>query len=900
MGNEATSAVLPDLGVPRDLTFLFTDIEGSTRRWQAALGPMSVAQTRHDGILFAAADEFGGRVFSTAGDGMAVVFDAAPPAVAMAVAAQRRLQASEWPEGADIAVRMGIHTGLTYVRGDEFLGATLAKTARLMAAGNGHQLLVSSSTWALVEHRLPDGAAGRSRGLHRLRDIVGVDEIVEIVGEGMQPVERALRTEGRQTRLPPLRSSLIGRDLLLERVDQQLRDHPMVTLTGAGGVGKSSLALHTLHRVADRFSGGVHVLDASALEQGSLASAFAAAIDVRNETVVTLDDVVAALRGRAALVFIDNADTVFDEVVELADRLLDIEGPTLLSTSRQRLGVDGEVVVRVPALDAPLVSGVLGSTQLYLDRARDAGVDVPTDPASLAALDRMCEQLDHLPLAVELAAVHAEHVPPIAMVDELQRGLALAGGRGSGRRWSSIDAMVAWSAERLQPPERVVLTVLASCRAPVDLDTVHALAEPDGPRDVVAANLRSLVDHSLVVVEAQQGDVRYRLLETVRAWASRDAERSDTWVRAQRAHRDWHLAWCEASTPAERHLSGRRAVAAEQRMPDLVAALSYSASVGELDAVSRQARAMSGTWLTMSRGVEGGAWLAMSRDHVADAPGRLDHALAEASSAMAAQRWAVLAECMARVAALVAELPGHELTPLAAGLGALVAGRNGGLAQFDAAIELDRALGTAWAGTLQHMRADLLLFGGRFEDAIDGYGAALRHYGWRDDPWWSSSALSCSSVAHLAMGDVDVARAEAELGLELVGDLPHASGVRGRSIAALAGALAAGGSRSHAAIVLVDELAATADRPAADAVVGQPLVSAAITLAPSNPTAARRLLDLLQRLEYSRRTPWQHALWRVADGALPPSLSTGFLPPFASVREAAEAARGWLGEVAQA
>ena len=891
------SALLPDLGVPRDLTFLFTDIEGSTRRWQAALGPMSIAQSQHDAILFAAADEFGGRVFSTAGDGMAVVFDSAPSAVAMAVAAQRRLQATEWPEGADIAVRMGIHTGLTYVRGDEFLGPTLAKTARLMAAGNGHQLLVSSSTWSMVADGLPDGVAGQSRGTHRLRDIVGIEEIVEIVGVGLRPVDRALRTEGRHTWLPPLRSALIGRELLLDRVDQQLRGHQLVTLTGAGGVGKSSLALHALHRVAERFSGGVHLLDASALEPGSLVSAFAAAIEVRNETVVTIADAVAALRGRAALVFVDNADTVLDEMIEMADRFLDVEGPTLLCTSRQRLGVEGEVVVRVPALDAPLADGVLGSSQLYLARARDAGVDLPTDPASLAALDRMCEQLDHLPLAVELAAVHAEHVPPAVMAAELERGFTLSGGRGTNRRWSSIDAMVRWSVDRLEAADRVVLTALASCRAAVDLDTVHALVAPAYSREATAASLRSLVDQSLVMVMADHGEVGYRLLETVRSWAMRDAERAGEWQRAQRAHRDWHLAWCEASTTAERHLSGRRAVEAERRMPDLLAALGYSAAVGELDAVSRQARALSGTWLTMSRGAEGGVWLAMSRDHVTEPAERLDHALAEASSAMAAQEWALLGDRMRHVGSLVAALPEHELAPLAHGFGALVAGRSGGLEQFDAALALDRSLGTEWAGTLHHLRGDLLLFGGRFEGAIDDYGVALRHYGWRDDPWWSSSALSCSSVAHLAMGATGVARAEAELALELVGDLPYSSGVRSRSITALAAALAAGGSVSHSAIILIDELAQTADRPAADAIVGQPLVSAALALAPTDPYAARRLLDLLQRLDYSRRTPWQHALCRVVDAVLPPIESTGFLPPFESARDAADAARGWLAAV---
>ena len=199
---------------------------------------------------------------------------------------------------------------------------------------------------------------------------------------------------------------------------------------------------------------------------------------------------------------------------------------------------------------------------------------------------------------------------------------------------------------------------------------------------------------------------------------------------------------------------------------------------------------------------------------------------------------------------------------------------------------------------MHHLRGDLLLFGGRFGDAIDDYGVALRHYGWRVDPWWSSSALCCSSVAHLAMGDTDVARAEAELAMELVGDLPYASGVRGRSITALTAALAAGGSAADAAIILVEELAQTADRPAVEAVVGQPLVSAALALAPTDPNAARRLLDLLQRLDYSRRTPWQHALCRVVETALPPIESTGFLPPFESVRDAAGAARGWLADLA--
>ena len=385
------------------VTFLFTDVEGSTRLWEQRREAMRVALERHDEIVRSAIEFRGGYVFSTAGDAFSAAFATPGEAVAAAVDAQRALQAEPWPDGAGIQVRMGIHVGVADQRDGDYFGPAVNRSARLMGLARGGQMLVSLAVEELVRDDLASGVGLRALGEHKLRGLSRPETVFQVVGPGVAhefpPLESAALVPGN---LPSPVSSFVGRLNEVKELAAALDGRRLVTLVGPGGVGKTRLAIATAATLADAFPDGTWFVELAPIGvSDAVVHAVASTLSVlREEDSTMLESVVGSLAGRRALVVLDNCEHLIDAAAEIALAIGQGAAPvTVMATSREPLGVSGEQVWPVGPLD-PAIEAV----ELFVERARSvnpsfalAGSD---DRDALAGL---CVRLDGIPLAVELA-----------------------------------------------------------------------------------------------------------------------------------------------------------------------------------------------------------------------------------------------------------------------------------------------------------------------------------------------------------------------------------------------------------------------------------------------------------------------------------------------------------------
>ena len=518
------------------VTFLFTDVEASTRLWEDHPAEMQVALELHDQILRSAIAARAGYVFSTAGDAFAAAFARADDAVEAARCAQEDLAAALWPAPAQIRVRMGVHTGSAIERGGDYFGPVLNRAARIMSAGHAGQTLVSSTTAGLVSvAELVD------LGEHRLKDLGEPEQIfqVAVAGTGFAPL-RTLSVL--RNNLPVQRTLLVGRDGDVDRVVGLVGESRLVTLTGVGGVGKTRLALAAAATVADRFQGGVFFVDLTALGSGEqVPAAIADAVGLKGVGEIE-DQVLEFLATRAALVILDNCEHLVDDVAEFVDRVLDLDGESkLMATSREDLDVEGERTVRVSSLSMNEGAVVCPAVELLIDRAGAVGVELSGTGDHGNVLAEICERLDGIPLAIELAAAQLPHLSPSDLLARLdQRFDLLSGGRRRRRqRQQTLQAVMDWSWELLAEPEQALLARLAVFSGPWHLALAEGIcAEPGGPP--IVASLGSLVHKSLVqCLGDDAAGTRYRMLETVRLYAQ---QRLVDMGEANEL-RDRHLGW---------------------------------------------------------------------------------------------------------------------------------------------------------------------------------------------------------------------------------------------------------------------------------------------------------------------------------------------------------------------
>src|SRR5438270_2924955 len=502
------------------VTFLFTDVEGSTRAWEAHPAETQTALKRHDEIVAREIEAYNGALILERGEGDSVfaVFGRANDAVAAAVEIQRALRGQTWPADVPIRVRMAIHTGEA---GADYRGPHVNRAARLRAIAHGEQILISGVTAGILRDALPDGASLIELGRHRLRDLSELEHVFQLAHPELRidfPPLKSL-TNFRQN-LPTQLTSFIGRVGEQKTVQALIEKHRVVTLVGAGGCGKTRLAIQVGAAELENFRDGVRFVDLAPLSGvGLVIDAIAAALKIE-AGLSAIDALVRALEGTQTLIILDNCEHLRAECAEAVSALLRASGDLrVLATSREPLGLAGEMMWRVPPLSSP--DGERSpdevvkceAVQLFVDRATAARADFSLTSSNTAAVVEICRILEGLPLAIELAAARAKTLTPQDIRSRLSdRFRLLTGGRG---RHQTLRSTIDWSYDVLPENERALFRRLSVFAGGFDLQAMEAICGDS------LDTIEHLVDKSLVVVEQLSDErLRYRLLETLRHYAA--------------------------------------------------------------------------------------------------------------------------------------------------------------------------------------------------------------------------------------------------------------------------------------------------------------------------------------------------------------------------------------------
>jgi predicted ATPase len=492
------------------VTFLFTDVEGSTRRWEADANAMRAALVVHDKVLRTAIEAYDGFLFSHTGDGFVAAFASPMSAVNAAIDAQRELQ---------LPVRMGLATGEAELRDGDYFGTVLNRAARVMAAGHGGQILLAESTAGLLS-----GVDLIDLGPRRLRDLPTPVQVFQVQADGLSedfPPLRAL--DASPGNLRPAATSFIGRESELDEVQAAVKAHRLVTLTGVGGVGKTRLALEVAARLADEFPDGVWFFELAAVtDPAAVSDAVAAVLGITQQPGRSLaESVAAALEGRLRLLVFDNCEHVVDNVADLVEAILAASATvTILATSREGVGVSDERLWRVPSLDVN--SGTeSAAVNLFVDRAHSVVSDFSlAQPGEADAVVEICRRLDGIPLAIELAASRMASMTASDVRDRLDhRFRLLVGSRRGLARHQTLRHAVAWSYDLLDDVEKALLERCSVFAGGFDLESACAVAGSDHDEFEVLNLLDVLVRKSLLVADRSSGHARFSMLETIRQFA---------------------------------------------------------------------------------------------------------------------------------------------------------------------------------------------------------------------------------------------------------------------------------------------------------------------------------------------------------------------------------------------
>ena len=542
-------AVHPPSGT---VTFLLTDLEGSTRMWEQDPDAMKAAMVRHDELLEKAIAERAGYVFSRMGDGMAAAFATARDALAAAAAFQQTLTAETWPTATALRARVGLHTDEAVIVDDTgYASLPINRCARLMTAAHGGQTLVSGATEMLLRGQLPEGLELVDLGEHRLRDLGRPTRIFEMVRDGNRPEFPPLRTlDAFPGNLPAQVSSFIGRKRDVPRVVAALGSSRVVTITGVGGVGKTRLALQVAADVLPRYRDGAWLIElASVRDPDGVAAAIATVFHVTNAGGQSLEDgLIKMLAHKQLLLVMDNCEHVLTGVARLMRRVeRECPGAVVLATSREGMAIDGEQLIALPPLtvgeatndvERLLESDAVG---LFVERARQVKASFALTPSNAGAVVEICGRLDGIALAIELAAARVIAMSPAELVERLDRRFhVLAGGRrGAVERHATLRAAIDWSYELLDPAEQRLLSRMAVFSGGCTLAALEDVCS-GGPveREAVMDLVAGLVSRSLVIADDSDQGTRYRLLETIRQYSEeRLADQAETEaLRTRHAH----------------------------------------------------------------------------------------------------------------------------------------------------------------------------------------------------------------------------------------------------------------------------------------------------------------------------------------------------------------------------
>ncbi|MBW3588796.1 MAG: tetratricopeptide repeat protein [Actinobacteria bacterium] len=747
------------------VTFMMTDVQGSTQLWNEHPEGMREAMTRHHQIIHEAIETNNGGRPRDQGEGDSILgaFARATDAVTCAIQVQRALADEPWPEGTPISVRAALHTDEAELRQDgNYLGLALSHCARLRAIAHGGQTLVSQATRELVGDRLPDGSYLKSLGPHRLKDLAVPQDVYQLCHSALlDDFPPLLSLELFPNNLPIQLTSFVGREMELREVAKLLKANRLVTLTGSGGSGKTRLALQAAADVLEDHSDGVWFIDLAAISDPELVpSGIASELGLKAEGGSAVESTLAAssaarpenlvqrlkdyIHWRDMLLLVDNCEHLISDVAEILESLLRAcPNLRVLTTTREPLGISGEATYRVPSLSVPNPKNTLSTEELsefeavrlFLDRAALVKNDFEIDAQNGPAVAQICRRLDGIPLAIELAAARVKALSPEQIAARLddQFRLLTGGSRTSLERQQTLRAAVDWSYRLLSESERTLLRRLSAFAGEFSLDAAEkvcadaSLSEHD-VLDLVA----QLLDKSLVMMQAEVGEPRYSQLETIRQYAREKLLESGEGEATRERHRDFYLELAErAHTELEGREVARWLEVLDQEKDNLRAALEWSLADDNPERGLRIAGALGSYWDIRGGHREGLVWL----EQFLSKPGKADpavraKALREAGSFTGPRdiNSAVrLTEEALELSKQVGDLSGLSRGKLNRSIGLFFEGEvEAAISTLEEAVSLARQANDQfaeghsffWLGNIAHMRGDHAKSKEYFEEAM--------------------------------------------------------------------------------------------------------------------------------------------------------------------------------------
>ena len=614
------------------VTFLFTDIEGSTRLVHKLGDAYPGVLAQHSRILREAIEEGGGVEVSTEGDSFFVAFPDPAGAVQAAVAAQRKLSSHDWPSGLEVRVRMGVHTGQGTLGGENYVGIDVNRAARIANAACGGQVILSEATHGLVEHSLPEGTSLRDLGEHRLKDMIHAERLHDLVVEGAPsdfPPPRTL--DSRPNNLPVQLTSFVGREQEREEIRELLGRTRLLTLTGTGGSGKTRLAIQVAHDTFTEYRDGAFFVDLSSVtDPGLVPSAIGEALRVQEiPGQPILDVAIEHLRDRELLLVLDNFEQVVDAATVVEKLLTEAVKIKVLVTSRFVLSIAGEQEYEVPPMAPPNLDELpdlatlrrIDAVRLFTDRATAASPHFKVTEENAGAVAAITSRLDGLPLAVELAATRTKVLTPEQILPRLEESLSLltSGARNLPERQRTLRGAIAWSHDLLEEPERRLLAKLSVFAGGWTLEAAEALCDANTIGTDIIEGLASLVDKSLVRrTDPGPDEARFSMLETIREFAHEQLAESGELDPAREQHAQ-HYLWF--ASEAEPHLTADEQGEWLDRClehPNIRAALAWAVEAGNSEDAQIAAGALWRFWQQRGHLAEARQWfdriLAMSSE----------------------------------------------------------------------------------------------------------------------------------------------------------------------------------------------------------------------------------------------------------------------------------------------
>jgi predicted ATPase/class 3 adenylate cyclase len=617
------------------VTFLFTDIEGSTERWEHNRQAMKAALARHDELLNARITANGGYIFKKMGDAYCAAFRTAPEAAAAAVHAQQALAKEDFSAVNGLNIRMAIHAGYAEERDRDYFGPSVNRVSRLLSIGHGGQMLVSAAASDLVQGELPAHVSLRALGAHRLKDLAHPEQVFQLVAQGLPSEFPPLRSlDSLPNNLPLQVTSFIGRDEDVTEVKKLLERTRVLTLTGSGGVGKTRLALQAGAEVLEQHPDGVWLVDLAGLQDSELViSEVASVLGVRVGADRSLaDSIVYALKPKRSLIILDNCEHLITAAAHVASAIVKgAPNVRVMTTSREDLGIAGETIYRVSSLAVPKSSGDInasnalqfGSIALFVDRATAANTRFKLNDADAKIVADICRSLDGIPFAIELASARVKLMSIANLAERLkERFRILTGGdRTALPRQQTMRALIDWSYNLLNEPERTLLNRTAVFAGGWTLESASEICSDEAIEPwAVLDLLSSLVDKSLVVVELGAAAERYRLLESTWQYAREKLAAAGESEMINRKHANYYLNVAEQADEAWPSTASNVIIAQlEAELDNFRAAMDWALTKkNDVLVGAGIAGALGDVWRFLGSPKEGARWAELAIEALAD------------------------------------------------------------------------------------------------------------------------------------------------------------------------------------------------------------------------------------------------------------------------------------------